>query len=167
MGDEAPGWGRMCIRRRGGRQQRSATRAEAMTMMTTTPLPPRFRRQRRHRLIRSWRHRSGSGGQWDVVTLVRYTDLACSVFSWGYLLVFLVSSSFSSSTGAGADKDMSSLGVAQYSLGTYGGGGGGKGEGKGKHQSDYDTNKMAKMTMRGYRYPALKTAAAGGVDDRR
>ena len=129
MGDEAPGWERMCIRRRGGAttKERHTGRSDDYDDYYAPPPPvsEAAATSSDSELETPFRF----GGQWDVVTLVRYTDLAFSVFSWGYLLVFLVSSSFSSSTGAGADKDMSSLGVAQYSLGTYGGGGGGKVEG--------------------------------------
>ena len=66
------------------------------------------------------------------------TDLAFAVFAWVYLL----------------DSPWDYMGEAgEENM-----------RGGGRCKSDYDTNNMEKRTAWGNRYPAEKTAAAGGVD---
>ena len=63
----------------------------------------------------------GFGGQGAVATSVGYTNLAFAVFSWGYLIIILGLSSFSSSTFDDTNKDTAALVAAQYFLVKFGG----------------------------------------------
>ena len=55
----------------------------------------------------------GFGGKEAVADAVEYTKLVFTVFSRGYLITFLGSSSSSSSTSAGTNEYMTALGVAR------------------------------------------------------
>ena len=71
----------------------------------------------------------GLGGKEGTVTTDVYTDILFVVFEQGPLLVLLVFSSLSFSTGFSTNEDKEDLQVSQLFLGSYVGGGGGEGWG--------------------------------------
>ena len=59
----------------------------------------------------------GSGGKYAMVTASRYANFDFSIFTWGYLLVILVSFYLSLSTIGGTNNYMAALGATESSLG--------------------------------------------------